>query len=183
MKAIESLNNHVSGAEALLQLRGKQQVETVLGRELFSQIRAQVVSPYVSTLKFGLQLIFSWQITRCWQTHTAVPGNIMQWSDAAIQYENVEEAAATRLSKIRSRKLPAPFSASWSKIRLLSLLNLLAIFVPVCLSAWGPALRIAKGRKKGCIQRPSPATFSSGRCILQLVQRVALRCASGLLPT
>ena len=43
------------------------------------------------------------QITKCWQTHTAVPDNIIQWSEAAIQYETVEEAAATRLSLIRTQ--------------------------------------------------------------------------------
>jgi hypothetical protein len=52
VKAMESLNKHVSGAEALLQLRGKQQLETVLGRDLFAHIRAQVVGSYVSTPKF-----------------------------------------------------------------------------------------------------------------------------------
>jgi hypothetical protein len=51
---MESLNKHVSGAEALLELRGKQQLETVVGRDLFAHVRAQVVSSYVSTLKFEL---------------------------------------------------------------------------------------------------------------------------------
>jgi hypothetical protein len=46
------LNKHVGGAEALLQLRGKQQLETVLGRDIFAHIRAQIVSSNISTLKF-----------------------------------------------------------------------------------------------------------------------------------
>lgn len=54
---MKSLNKHVNGAEALLQLRGKQQLETVLGRDLFAHIRTQVVSSYISTLEFEPQLI------------------------------------------------------------------------------------------------------------------------------
>jgi hypothetical protein len=46
LKEVEPLNKHIAGAEALLQLRGKQQLETVLGRNLFAQVRAQVVSLY-----------------------------------------------------------------------------------------------------------------------------------------
>jgi hypothetical protein len=49
---MESLNKHVSGAEALLQLRGKHQ-----GRDLFAHIRAQIVSSCVSALKFEPELI------------------------------------------------------------------------------------------------------------------------------
>jgi hypothetical protein len=54
---MESLNKHVSGAEALLQLRGKHQLETVRGRDLFAHIRAQIVSSCVSALKFERELI------------------------------------------------------------------------------------------------------------------------------
>jgi hypothetical protein len=42
VKAMELLNKHVSGAEALLQLRGTQQLGTALGRDLFAHIRAQL---------------------------------------------------------------------------------------------------------------------------------------------
>jgi hypothetical protein len=43
------------------------------------------------------------QITKCWQTHTPVPHNIIEWPEAAHQFENGEEAVAERLSQISSQ--------------------------------------------------------------------------------
>lgn len=40
---MKSWTKHVSGAAALLSLRGKQQLRTLIGRQLFYHLRTQVV--------------------------------------------------------------------------------------------------------------------------------------------
>lgn len=41
---MESWTKHISGAAALLNLRGKQQLKTFIGHQLFVNLRGQVVS-------------------------------------------------------------------------------------------------------------------------------------------
>jgi hypothetical protein len=44
---MDSWTKHISGATALLVLRGKQQLSTPVGREMFTNLRTQVVSSAV----------------------------------------------------------------------------------------------------------------------------------------
>ena len=42
---MRSWTQHISGAVQLLHLRGKEQLQTRIGHQLFVQLRSQVVSP------------------------------------------------------------------------------------------------------------------------------------------
>jgi len=44
-----SWTKHINGAAALLALRGKQQLKTPIGRQLFVHLRSQVVSNHVAS--------------------------------------------------------------------------------------------------------------------------------------
>jgi hypothetical protein len=91
------------------------------------------------------------QIIRCWQKHTPVPHNIIEWSEAAHQYENGEDVAAERLwqisnqlcnLRILSRKISdssSPYDFSDSRKVIASALemdNELAVWAATCSSAY-----------------------------------------------
>ncbi|KAG0645460.1 hypothetical protein D0Z07_8609 [Hyphodiscus hymeniophilus] len=80
-QSMHSWTKHITGAAALLSLRGKQQLKTPIGHHLFVHLRTQV-------------------ITNCVQRHVTVPPNISEWSQAALEYETEEEAVSTNLSEI-----------------------------------------------------------------------------------
>ncbi|CZT44530.1 related to negative acting factor [Rhynchosporium secalis] len=81
--SMETWERHITGASALLQLRGKEQLRTLIGYHLFIHLRTQV-------------------ITNCIQRHAQVPDIISDWSQD-LYFETVEQATATTLSNLAIR--------------------------------------------------------------------------------
>ncbi|KAB8298689.1 hypothetical protein EYC80_000866 [Monilinia laxa] len=79
-QSMQSWTKHTIGASSLMQLRGKQCLETSIGRNLFLHLRAQV-------------------ITNCLQRHVAIPAVIRDWSKYTLQFQSRNDAHATILSK------------------------------------------------------------------------------------
>ncbi|RAL62146.1 hypothetical protein DID88_002630 [Monilinia fructigena] len=79
-QSMQSWTKHIIGASSLMQLRGKQCLETSIGRNLFIHLRAQV-------------------ITNCLQRHVAIPAVIRNWSRYTLQFQSPNDAHATVLSK------------------------------------------------------------------------------------
>ncbi|KAA8569916.1 hypothetical protein EYC84_002256 [Monilinia fructicola] len=79
-QSMQSWTKHIIGASSLMQLRGKQCLETSIGRNLFLHLRAQV-------------------ITNCLQRHVAIPAIIRDWSRYTLQFQSPNDAHATILSK------------------------------------------------------------------------------------
>jgi hypothetical protein len=99
---MESWTKHISGAAALLTLRGKQQLKTSIGRQLFVNLRTQVVSlPYPNPS--NCKSLTRVQVTNCIQRHVPVPPSIGDWSRAALEFETAEEAASTALSELATK--------------------------------------------------------------------------------
>lgn len=80
---METWTKHVTGATALIQLRGKEQLRTSIGYRLFIYIRSQVV-------------------TNCIQRHSPIPTLFAEWSKE-LTFETPEQAAATSLSALATR--------------------------------------------------------------------------------
>ncbi|KAH7403214.1 hypothetical protein BKA64DRAFT_641219 [Cadophora sp. MPI-SDFR-AT-0126] len=74
---------HITGASALLQVRGKEQLSTPTGYQLFIHLRTQI-------------------ITNCMLRHATVPNVISEWSQDLF-FETAEQAAATTLSNLAIR--------------------------------------------------------------------------------
>ncbi|KAH7327287.1 hypothetical protein BKA65DRAFT_528232 [Rhexocercosporidium sp. MPI-PUGE-AT-0058] len=81
--SMETWTRHITGASALLQLRGKEQLRTPIGYHLFIHLRTQV-------------------ITNCIQRHAKIPQIISEWSQD-LDCETAEQAAATTLSNLAIR--------------------------------------------------------------------------------
>ncbi|KAL2061307.1 hypothetical protein VTL71DRAFT_7580 [Oculimacula yallundae] len=81
--SMETWTRHITGASALLQLRGREQWRTPIGYHLFIHLRTQV-------------------ITNCIQRHAPVPDIISEWSQD-LDFETAEQAAATTLSNLAIR--------------------------------------------------------------------------------
>ncbi|KAH6720846.1 hypothetical protein BKA61DRAFT_471346 [Leptodontidium sp. MPI-SDFR-AT-0119] len=81
--SMETWTRHITGASALLQLRGKEQLRTPIGYHLFIHLRTQV-------------------ITNCIQRHAVVPEIISEWSQD-LDFETAEQAAATTLANLAIR--------------------------------------------------------------------------------
>ncbi|QSZ32375.1 hypothetical protein DSL72_001949 [Monilinia vaccinii-corymbosi] len=79
-QSMQSWTKHIIGASSLMQLRGKQCLETPIGRNLFLHLRAQV-------------------ITNCLQRHVAIPAVIRDWSRYTLQFQSPNDAHATILSE------------------------------------------------------------------------------------
>lgn len=93
---MQSWTKHISGAAALLNLRGKQQLQTAVGHQLFVNLRAQVVR--FPRRQFSSLQLTHIQITNCLQRHAPIPLVIREWSKAALEFETPEQAALTNLS-------------------------------------------------------------------------------------
>ncbi|KAG4439020.1 hypothetical protein IFR05_005484 [Cadophora sp. M221] len=81
--SMETWTRHITGASALLQLRGKEQLRTPIGYHLFIHLRTQV-------------------ITNCIQRHAMIPAIISEWSQD-LDFETAEQAAATTLANLAIR--------------------------------------------------------------------------------
>lgn len=79
--SMETWTKHISGATTLLQLRGKEQLNTPLRRHLFYYLRGQC-------------------ITNCIQAHKPVPSIYSEWSQELLEYESLEQTAATSLADL-----------------------------------------------------------------------------------
>ncbi|KAN0115545.1 hypothetical protein V8E51_005089 [Hyaloscypha variabilis] len=92
--AMETWTKHIDGAAALMQMRGKQRLQTPLGCHLFKQLRAQVV-------------------IKCIHRQTSVPPFIAEWSHASDS-ETTQQDFHTTLSLlvIRYANLRASMSSS-----------------------------------------------------------------------
>jgi hypothetical protein len=97
-QSIESWTKHVSGAGALLKLRGDSQLRTRLGRQLLMNLRGQVVSISLSN-PLHLVLTGLW-ITNCIQRETPIPQIVRDLSKAAREFETPEEAALNTLAEL-----------------------------------------------------------------------------------
>ncbi|RDL31113.1 uncharacterized protein BP5553_09902 [Venustampulla echinocandica] len=73
-RATETGMEHTLGASALMQLRGKKQLRTKIGRELFIHYRSQAIS-------------------NCIQRNSRVPSFITEWNEALNTTEPIEAAA------------------------------------------------------------------------------------------
>ncbi|MCJ1434236.1 hypothetical protein MMC27_003603 [Xylographa pallens] len=80
-RSMQSWTQHICGAVQLLRLRGKEQLQTRIGHQLFVQIRSQV-------------------IINCMQRHALVPNDIVEWSLYAMAYETAGEIIQSTLSFI-----------------------------------------------------------------------------------
>ena len=78
---METWTKHITGATTLLQLRVKEQLNNPLGRHLFYYLRGQC-------------------ITNCIQAHKTVPSLYSDWSQELLEYESLEQAAATSLADL-----------------------------------------------------------------------------------
>ncbi|MCJ1403600.1 hypothetical protein MMC11_006823 [Xylographa trunciseda] len=77
-RSMQSWTQHISGALKLLYLRGKEQVQTRTGHQLFTQLRSQV-------------------IINCMQRRARVPDDIAEWTFFAMAYETEQEIIASTL--------------------------------------------------------------------------------------
>ncbi|PVH77619.1 hypothetical protein DL98DRAFT_495253 [Cadophora sp. DSE1049] len=82
-QSMETWTRHITGASALLQVRGKEQLSTPIGYRLFIHLRTQI-------------------ITNCLLRHATVPDIISEWSQD-LDFETAEQAAATTLSNLAIR--------------------------------------------------------------------------------
>jgi hypothetical protein len=79
--SLEQWAKHMNGAQALLDVRGSQQLKTRVGRQLITNLRTSTIA-------------------NCLLKHTAVPACIMRWSALLEDYETPEEASASTLAQI-----------------------------------------------------------------------------------
>ncbi|KAF7896748.1 uncharacterized protein EAF01_009151 [Botrytis porri] len=79
-QSMKSWTKHVIGASSLMQLKGKQCLETPIGRHIFAHLRTQI-------------------ITNCIQRHVSIPSFIRDWSTYALQFQSPNDAHATTLSE------------------------------------------------------------------------------------
>ncbi|PMD37099.1 hypothetical protein L207DRAFT_569178 [Hyaloscypha variabilis F] len=92
--AMETWTKHIDGAAALMQMRGKQRLQTPLGCHLFKQLRAQVV-------------------IKCIHRQTSVPPFISEWSHASDSKTTQQDFHTTlSLLVIRYANLRASMSSS-----------------------------------------------------------------------
>ncbi|MCJ1377863.1 hypothetical protein MMC17_000959 [Xylographa soralifera] len=80
-RSMQSWTQHISGAVQLLRLRGKEQLQTRTGHQLFRQLRGQVV-------------------INCMQRRARIPDDIAEWTLAAMAFENPGEIIESSLSFI-----------------------------------------------------------------------------------
>ncbi|MCJ1283118.1 hypothetical protein MMC26_002445 [Xylographa opegraphella] len=80
-RSMQSWTQHISGAVQLLRLRGKEQLQTRIGHQLFVQLRGQV-------------------IINCMQRRARVPDDMLEWTQSAMAYENPGEIISSKLSII-----------------------------------------------------------------------------------
>ncbi|MCJ1393147.1 hypothetical protein MMC18_006019 [Xylographa bjoerkii] len=80
-RSMRSWTQHISGAVQLLHLRGKEQLQTRIGHQLFVQLRSQV-------------------IINCMQRRARVPDDVAEWTLSAMAYETPEELISSTLSSI-----------------------------------------------------------------------------------
>ncbi|KAL6721944.1 hypothetical protein ACLMJK_001049 [Lecanora helva] len=84
-QALKSWANHVTGAVAIARARGQNQVQTEVGRDIFTHLRNQI-------------------IIDCFQRDKAVPPEIMEWADRALKFDNSKaNQRETELFKIIAR--------------------------------------------------------------------------------
>lgn len=90
---METWSKHISGASALMQLRGKQTLRTLIGYQLFNQFRTQV-------------------IINCIHRQAHVPDFITEWTDE-LDFETIEQSHGSELSLlvIRYANLRASMSS------------------------------------------------------------------------
>jgi hypothetical protein len=96
---MEAWTKHITGAVALMQLRGREALRTPLGYHMFIHLRSQVVCwlAFLSRL-----LTNAFKLTSCIQRHAPIPRIITEWSNE-IDFETPEQAAATSLVHLASR--------------------------------------------------------------------------------
>ncbi|KAK0122056.1 hypothetical protein ONS95_010320 [Cadophora gregata] len=82
-QSMDTWTRHITGALALLQVRGKELLSTPVGYNLFVYLRTQL-------------------ITNCLLRHAKVPAIISEWSQD-LDFETAEQAAATTLSNLTIR--------------------------------------------------------------------------------
>ncbi|KAK0127531.1 hypothetical protein ONS96_007065 [Cadophora gregata f. sp. sojae] len=82
-QSMDTWTRHITGALALLQVRGKELLSTPVGYNLFVYLRTQL-------------------ITNCLLRHAKVPAIISEWSQD-LDFETAEQAAATKLSELTIR--------------------------------------------------------------------------------
>lgn len=93
---MDAWTKHITGAAALVQLRGKEQLRTPLGYYIFVHLRAQVVSNPVPISRLAANTP---KITNCIQRHAPIPPIIREWSKE-LDFETPEQAAATALAEL-----------------------------------------------------------------------------------
>ncbi|EMR86404.1 putative c6 finger domain protein [Botrytis cinerea BcDW1] len=79
-QSMRSWTKHIIGASSLLQLKGKQCLETPTGRHIFAHLRTQI-------------------ITNCIQRHVSIPPFIRDWSTYALHFQSPNDAHATTLAE------------------------------------------------------------------------------------
>ena len=97
---MQTATQHIKGATALLQLRGKEQIRTPIGYRVFLYLRQQAVSVRMSLLVFSV-LICS-KITNCILRKTAVPSIFSEWN-RELDFEDPDRTASTALAELSIR--------------------------------------------------------------------------------
>ncbi|KAF4620230.1 hypothetical protein G7Y89_g14589 [Cudoniella acicularis] len=128
-RSMKSWTEHILGATALVQLRGKDSLSSPLGRNIFVHLRNGIVRiPILEILVVDSENI---QIASCIQRHTAVPNSITELTKISLQYESPVEAASTKLGLLitkhaalrASMKEPQDYENTPSIIRSLQALD------------------------------------------------------------
>ncbi|KAL2050410.1 hypothetical protein ABVK25_009382 [Lepraria finkii] len=67
-QSLKSWANHIHGAIAIMRMRGREQLQTVVGRHIFAYLRNQIVID-------------------CFQRSAVIPPEVIEWSEYALQLE------------------------------------------------------------------------------------------------
>ena len=94
---MRSWTQHISGAVQLLHLRGKEQLQTRIGHQLFVQLRSQAVSHPKPVKQNPINLTPPGKVINSLQRRVRIPENFVEWSKHALEYETDEEANASTL--------------------------------------------------------------------------------------
>ncbi|KFZ08869.1 hypothetical protein V501_05792 [Pseudogymnoascus sp. VKM F-4519 (FW-2642)] len=78
-RSMKSWTQHINGAAQILYLRGKEQLQTETGRQIFRYLRTQIV---INSM----------------QRRAAIPETITSWSLLSLPYESGEDLTASKLS-------------------------------------------------------------------------------------
>lgn len=100
-ESMKSWANHIVGATAIIQVRGRDQLQSDTGRRLFRFLRAQIVSGPVLTPNHGALTVV--QIIDCIQRLRLIPDKILLWSELPQEDEDVDWFVENRLFGILAR--------------------------------------------------------------------------------